>query len=232
MAVDPISLGVIGAGAGLNALGSWLGGKSQAQAMEDMNKQNADLTRAAWARDDTAVSRRVSDLHMAGLNPVLAAGSAAGNSSPIPMQSAADTGVADAMKSAGQSTMSAPGMLQELRRSAAATVLSESQAKLVGAQARIATHDAGEIEANRDPRNKGVIDQLLSGMPKLLKAVKDSQGSVSEFINGKNTEIKKADDYASEAIRIMRNPNVSKADVSRAKALNAKADAIRQGGYK
>lgn len=44
---------------------------------------NKELTQVAWARDDTAVARRVRDLKNSGLSPLLAAGSAAGNTNPI-----------------------------------------------------------------------------------------------------------------------------------------------------
>lgn len=53
---------------------------------KDANKQNVALMREAWARDDNAVQRRVNDLIKAGLSPTLAAGSAAGNTSPVQVE--------------------------------------------------------------------------------------------------------------------------------------------------
>lgn len=70
-------------GAAITAASSAWNNWQNIQYQERTNSKNESLMRESWARDDTAVTRRVKDLENSGLNPTLAAGSAAGNSGPI-----------------------------------------------------------------------------------------------------------------------------------------------------
>lgn len=194
--MDPLTVGaIVGGGSLISAAGSWLGGNSQADAMREANRRNEALTRESWARDDTAVSRRVADLVKSGLNPALAAGSAAGNSAPLAQQPEGNSGPAEALKGAGASIAAYPTVEATIRRSNAATLASEAQASLTSSQADIAAHDYKEIKAGRDPRDKTMINSILKAIPNIVKtmspggAAREAGQHVANWIDEKSTKM-------------------------------------------
>lgn len=83
--------GVLSAIPGVSSIAGAIGNYFSQKENLDYQKE---LQQESWERDDTAVQRRMKDLEAAGINPLMAAGSAAGNSPVVHTEAPQlDTGV-------------------------------------------------------------------------------------------------------------------------------------------
>lgn len=169
-----------------------------------INEKNEALTREAWGRDDNAVQRRKADLRAAGINPNLAAGSAAATAQPARMEAAkvqANTAWGEGVQRMGGIPSTLIGMdaamaqaqltknMVDTEKARYVSEVAKSQKDLATAAnmtsnvalreqlTKIAKKDAKlYTEYNIDPRQKDAVTNALKMMPNALKASKKVVG--------------------------------------------------------
>lgn len=139
------------------------------------NAMNSQLTQQAWQRDDNAVQRRAADMAKAGFNPVLAAGAAAQNASPIPMRTPDPTGFDPS------SMIALISQKQDISRSVQQTALDKAQADRINLQNEIDRYDFEYYKTKGLPTNvsgPGKMGAALVGAAQTLAGKVNDQGPV------------------------------------------------------
>lgn len=143
---------------------------------------NKEMQLKAWEREDNAVQRRVRDLKLAGLSPVLAAGSSAQASGPIQV-SGPQLDKSNALGNVLQSVLASKN-IQQMNAGIAQT---QAQAKLIDAQYK------GQLIANKvNQRDYNLsVGAGTSSKPGVVgSALRDVKGAVDSVGNYADSGVK------------------------------------------
>lgn len=165
MAIDPMSAGAAGLGAGLGFYGTVLTNKSNRQSVDATNAMNMQIAEAQMAFQErmanTAHQREVKDLLAAGLNPILSATGGAG--APSPGGAAATMTPFHAENSAkalGDGLQSFAQLTPQLQNVAADTAVKAENAKLLAIQRESSAKDV-EMKGIENAHRATILGQQI-----------------------------------------------------------------------
>lgn len=250
--MDPLSAGIT---LGANLLGGAFGASAaeqQRKSAEEINQKNLEMQRenldweksvqaTTWNREDNAVQRRSADLAAAGINPLLAAGSAA-NAGQVVRTDAPQLDIAEAgysggpMRALGKAVTDSPAQVMQMQGMLADVEVKKAQAQLLRAQAsgagmsndvfsvdNLVALDAarnfrvGDLRQNPDVRMDNALKYFTNAtnFSVYSKAAQSIQASATEALVNAGVDKAKADALASgyTASLIKNNLTVSDATV-------------------
>ena len=153
---------------------------------------NKEMQLKAWEREDNAVQRRVKDLRLAGLSPVLAAGSSAQASGPIQV-SGPQLDKSNALGNVLQSILASKN-IQQMNAGIAQT---QAQAELINAQTE------GQKIANKvNSRDYNLsVEAGTSSKPGVVgSALRDVKGALDSVGNYADTGVKALKENTKRAV--------------------------------
>lgn len=154
---------------------------------QSVNDKNEKLMRESWARDDSAVQRRTQDLVKAGLNPILAAGSAAGNSGPIQLR-APQVEAPQRKENEVLQGLVAANAAQDFALKRESVAQTQAQTRLINAQAEKTTAEKANLDVDVTYKNQTLVLRVAQATSEAINVWNESEFGTKTLESRINTQ--------------------------------------------